>query len=133
MIEAVLGIDPGTVKVGFAVVEGASGVALELGVEPVDDLSARIVDLIGRYRFRAVALGRGTHARHTERLLAEFNIPIHLIDEHETSLRARAAYYSDHPPQGWRRLIPLGLQIPPCPIDDYAALLIARRYLELKS
>jgi hypothetical protein len=51
------------------------------------------------------------------------------VDERETTLRARALYFADHPPRGWRRLIPLGLQLPPRPIDDYAAILIARRFL----
>ncbi len=132
MIEAVLGVDPGTVKAGFAVVGDGSGPALELGVEPIDDLTGRISDLNRRYRFRAIALGRGTHAQQIKQMLACFHIPIHLIDERETSLRARAAYFADHPPRGWRRFIPLGLQIPPCPIDDYAALLIARRYFEIE-
>jgi hypothetical protein len=53
-----------------------------------------------------------------------------VVDETDTSYRARALYFADHPPRGWRRLVPLGLQLPPRPIDDYAALLIARRYAE---
>ena len=57
-------------------------------------------------------------------------MPVHLIDERETTLRARALYFADHPPRGWRRLIPLGMQLPPCPIDDYAAVLIGRRFLQ---
>ncbi|MEO6912513.1 MAG: pre-16S rRNA-processing nuclease YqgF [Candidatus Baltobacteraceae bacterium] len=132
MNEPTLGIDPGTMKVGYAVTIDAGSPALEMGIATVDQLAAAVAELFTRHPIGAIALGRGTNASHIERLLASFEVPIHLIDERETSLRARAAYYADHPPRGWRRLIPLGLQVPPCPIDDYAALLIARRYLDLK-
>ncbi|HEY9179775.1 MAG TPA: hypothetical protein VIO32_03585, partial [Candidatus Baltobacteraceae bacterium] len=59
----------------------------------------------------------------------ELDVPVHVIDEHNTTYRARALYFADHPPRGWRRLLPLGLQLPPAAIDDYAAMLIARRYI----
>jgi hypothetical protein len=34
-----------------------------------------------------------------------------------------------HPPRGWRRFVPRGMLLPPRPIDDFAALLIAERLL----
>ena len=64
-----------------------------------------------------------------ERLLEGLGLPIHLVDEYETSREARGLYFAEHPPRGWRRLVPLGLQLPERPIDDYAAILIARRFL----
>ena len=77
----------------------------------------------------ALALGRGTNARALAAELGDLGVPIHLVDEYETTRRARELYFAEHPPRGWRRLIPLGLQLPPGPIDDYAAILIARRFL----
>jgi hypothetical protein len=62
-------------------------------------------------------------------MLEPLGVPVHIIDETDTTYRARALYFAEHPPRGWRRLLPLGLQVPPGPIDDYAAMLIARRYL----
>jgi hypothetical protein len=53
-----------------------------------------------------------------------------VVDERETTLRARARYFQAHPPRGWKRLVPRGMLLPPCPIDDFAALLIAERFLE---
>ena len=76
-----------------------------------------------------MALGRGTNAAALEAGLRSFGVPVHLVDEYETSRRARELYFRDHPPRGWRRLVPTGLQLPPVPVDDYAAILIARRYL----
>ncbi|MDQ2679859.1 MAG: hypothetical protein M3Y21_02385 [Candidatus Eremiobacteraeota bacterium] len=116
-------------KVGYAAASDAVSPSLEQGVVALEALVGRVTELAARHPISTVALGRGTHADHIGSLLACFQIPLVLIDEYETSLRARAAYFADHPPRGWRRLIPIGLQLPPCPIDDYAALLIARRYL----
>lgn len=126
----VLGIDPGTRKAGFAVLERGGPAPLALGIEPIETLRERVALLLPAYGVEAVALGRGTNATAVGLLLAGLGLPVHLIDETETTLQARVLYFADHPPRGWRRLLPLGLQLPPRPIDDYAAMLIARRYLE---
>ena len=34
------------------------------------------------------------------------------------------------PSAGWRRLLPLGLQVPPVNLDGYAAAVLVRRYLK---
>jgi RNase H-fold protein (predicted Holliday junction resolvase) len=57
-------------------------------------------------------------------------LPVELVDERETSLLARARFFRDHPPRGWRRIVPRGMLLPDRPIDDYAALLIAERFLK---
>lgn len=130
MRQAVLGIDPGTRKVGFALIEDAVGPPVALGIETVDGLFRRLSPLVDAHPLLAIALGGGTNAAAMRALLEPFGAPVHLIDETDTSYRARVLYFADHPPRGWRRLVPLGLQLPPRPIDDYAALLIARRFAE---
>ncbi len=123
-----LGIDPGTRKVGYAIVD-ETGDALVLGIEPVETFTDRLRALAAVHPISAVALGRGTHAGEIRPLLDGLSVPVHLVDETDTTYRARALYFHDHPPRGWRRLIPLSFQLPPRSIDDYAALLIARRFL----
>ncbi len=125
----VLGIDPGTRKVGFALVDDECSPALARGIEPVDTLLERVAPLLEIHPISAVALGGGTNAERVARMLQELGVPVHVIDETDTTYRARALYFEEHPPRGWRRLLPLGLQLPPGPIDDYAAMLIARRYI----
>jgi RNase H-fold protein (predicted Holliday junction resolvase) len=127
---AILGIDPGTRKCGYAVVTEAHARPLELGIVATNRLAERIAELAGRVRVRAVALGGGTHTAAVAALVAGLGIPVHVIDERETTLLARRRYFEVHPPTGWRRLLPQGLLLPPCPIDDFAALLIAERLLE---
>lgn len=124
----ILGVDPGTRKVGFAVVD-QHGEARDLGIEPIAAFGARVRLLMERWAIEAIAVGTGTNARALAGELAGLGVPVTYVDERETTLRARSLYFADHPPRGWRRLIPLGMQLPPRPIDDYAAVLIARRYL----
>ncbi len=124
----ILGIDPGSAKAGYALIE-ASGSVVVAGIEPLDALPARLREIAGRHAIAAVALGRGTNALAIKARLEELGLPIHFVDEYETTRRARELYFVDHPPRGWRRLIPLGMQLPQRPIDDYAAILIARRFL----
>jgi RNase H-fold protein (predicted Holliday junction resolvase) len=124
----VLGVDPGQAKVGYAVVN-AEGAALEQGVEPVATLADRLSAVLAAHPVGAIALGKGTNAAGIAAALARLGLPVHLVDEYETSRRARELYFRLNPPRGWRRLIPTGLQLPPRPIDDFAAILIARRFL----
>lgn len=130
MSSGVLGIDPGTRKVGYAIAPDAEAPAVVLGIEPIETLLDRLRPLLAVHPIRAVALGSGTNVRTLQERLAALGVPIHIIDETDTTYRARALYFKENPPRGWRRWVPLGLQVPPRPIDDYAALLIARRYID---
>jgi RNase H-fold protein (predicted Holliday junction resolvase) len=126
---SVLGIDPGTRKVGYAVAADEDSPALALGIEPIETLLDRLAPLIHEHGVSDVALGGGTNAGLVADVVRSLALPVHLVDESNTTYRARSLYFADNPPRGWRRLVPLGLQVPPRPIDDYAALLIARRYI----
>jgi RNase H-fold protein (predicted Holliday junction resolvase) len=125
----ILGVDPGSAKAGYALID-ESGAVIVAGIEPLEGLPARLADIAARHPIAAVALGRGTNALPIKVRLERLNLPIHFVDEYETTRRARELYFVDHPPRGWRRLIPLGMQLPERPIDDYAAILIARRFLK---
>ena len=124
----ILGVDPGTRKAGYAIVGGDGAVVIQ-GIEELAVLPARVAEISEAHAIAVVALGTGTNSERVRGVLAIIGVPVELVDERETTLRARALYFADHPPRGWRRLIPLGMQVPPRPIDDYAAVLIARRYL----
>ncbi|MBV8726050.1 MAG: pre-16S rRNA-processing nuclease YqgF [Candidatus Eremiobacteraeota bacterium] len=127
-MSAVIGVDPGRAKAGYALVESGGNVLLS-GIEQLEQLPARLRQVVAGTDARAIALGRGTNARAVLPMLEALGLPVHLVDERETTRFARRLYFEDHPPKGWRRFIPVGLQLPARPIDDYAAILIARRFL----
>ena len=126
----ILGIDPGTRKCGYALLPGAGAKPVAIGIVATPDLPALLEQLVAQYPIQMVALGSGTYAPPVAAVLAASGLPVRIVDERETTLRARARYFADCPPRGWRRLVPRGMLLPPRPIDDYAALLIAERYLE---
>jgi len=125
----VLGLDPGTRKCGYALV--TDGAPPALGIVPLEELRERLAALIAGTPVRIAAIGRGTNAAEVAAVAAGLGLDVTLVDEYATTLRARARYFRDHPPRGWRRLIPIGMLLPERPVDDYAALLIAERFLTL--
>ncbi|HUY41749.1 MAG TPA: pre-16S rRNA-processing nuclease YqgF [Candidatus Dormibacteraeota bacterium] len=127
-MSGVLGIDPGTRKAGYALL-GDRGVVLARGIEPVDRLHGRLEALLRQHPVEVLALGAGTNAGKIAAALAPLGLPVRLVDERETTLRARRLYYAENPARGLQRLLPMGLRFPPRPIDDYAAEIIARRWV----
>ncbi len=126
----ILGVDPGTRKCGYAVVAAMRTAPLALGIVATEELGATLHDVVARFAPRAVALGGGTHTREIDAVVRLLGVPVHVVDERETTLLARKRYFEAHPPRGWRRLVPRGMLLPPEPIDDFAALLIAERLIE---
>ena len=53
-----------------------------------------------------------------------------IVAEKYSTEKAKTLYWELFPPEGWRRLIPLGLQTPPEPLDGYAAVVQVRHFLE---
>ncbi len=129
MTPLILGIDPGTRKCGYALVEAVRRPPLALGIIVTEDLAPQLAEIATRYRPTAIALGGGTHAATIGAMLASLQIPIEIVDERATTLLARERYFVANSPKGWRRLVPRGMLLPPRPIDDFAAVLIAERLL----
>jgi hypothetical protein len=124
----ILAIDPGREKCGLALVDGR-GAVIGRAVVPAPLASAHIAEWYAAHVPDHVLLGGGTGARDLRADLAARAIPLEIVSERETTLRARALYFADHPPRGLRRLLPRTLLTPPQPIDDYAACAIALAWL----
>jgi RNase H-fold protein (predicted Holliday junction resolvase) len=124
----VLAIDPGLGKCGLAVVH-ASGEAAEHMVVARKGFLEAVQDLIARYRPGVIVIGNRTgSAASRAELEPAVSERIVIVEEHETTLRARDRYFKDHPPRGWRAVVPRGLLSPPRAIDDYAAVLLGEEY-----
>lgn len=127
MEHLLLAIDPGRQKCGVAVV--AQGSVLMHAVVSRDGLAETLRSLRGRFGIAEVVVGDRTGAGEVAAVLRRelAGVRVTLMNEAGTTLEARRLYFAEHPRRGWRRLIPLTLQVPPEPYDDYSAIVLARR------
>jgi len=128
-LQTVLAIDPGRQKCGIAVVR-KDGSALAQDIIPSEEVAEITARWCQQHSVARLILGSGTGCKEILKQLQERCDlpPITIVEEKDTTRHARARYFHDHPPKGWHRLIPLGLQTPPRPIDDYAAILLAETF-----
>ena len=132
MEEIIIAVDPGREKCGVAVV-GRQGGLVAKSVVPAARMAAVVAELAERHAANTVVLGDRTGHRDAMAALAALRpggraLSVSLVDEHRTTDEARARYWRDHPPRGLARLIPVTLKVPPVPVDDYVAVIIAERY-----
>ena len=132
--QTIISIDPGREKCGIAVVNKEKGI-LHKSIIETQDLSANIEGLMNEYHTRTVIIGNGTSSKEAKKLLEKIIIheqPLNvtLVDEYRTTDEGRRRYWQENPPRGFRRLIPVTMQTPPHPVDDYVAIILAERYLE---
>jgi len=127
---AVLGIDPGQDKCGLAVVRGDA--VLIKQVAPRAGYLKVLADWVHKFQVQQIVIGDGTgSARVVEEVKRALpQVPLKKVDERYTSEQARKLYWVEHPPRGWRRLLPVSMQTPPEPYDDYVAVILAQRFLQ---
>ena len=128
----IVAVDPGREKCGVAVLRSKQDVLWRQVVETTV-LLATVKDLLERFGCRQVILGNQTDSgavrREMQPLLEQGLVnEIILIDEHGSTEEARARYWQEIPPTGWRRFLPRGLLSPPCAVDDFAAIILGERY-----
>ena len=130
----VLAIDPGRDKCGLAIVEqqAQSETIHFRRVVPVAQMQEVIEELSQTYTLLCVVLGDSTASKQWLAKIEDWlsEAQIFTVDESNSSYQARALYWETHPPRGWRRVLPLSLQEPPEPIDDFAAVILARRFFD---
>lgn len=129
----ILAIDPGNAKCGVAVVREEDGKPRMVHGEIVEteQLADALLRLKEEHDFDLVVIGNGTTSRSAQEVVRQA-LPgrsILIVDEKDTTIRARERYWEYHPRRGWRRLLPSSLQVPPEPVDHYVALILAERAL----
>lgn len=126
----ILAIDPGREKCGVAVCTPSGVVAR--AIVPAGDLGRIVTVWCKEHGVTQVLVGDRTGSAEVLRELqqAGVGVPVTLVPEHGTTLKARRRYFQDHPPRGWQRLLPLSMQVPPEPYDDYAAIVLAEEFFQ---
>ena len=132
--KTVLAIDPGSSKCGMALVRRNREGRVELlwrRVAKRDALIASLNDAFGAAPYSLIIIGSGTKGREIVDSIREEmpSMGILVVDEKETTLRARERYWEHNPRRGWRRILPATMQVPPEPVDDFVALILAERVL----
>lgn len=124
------GLDPGRDKCGLAVVDD-EGNCIFHQVVATEKLGESLWELKEKYSFETLVMGNGTTSKKAEATVrsALTDINLAVVDEYRTTDAARDEYWQMNPPKGLKRLIPRGMLVPPVPVDDLAALILARRYV----
>lgn len=128
-----LAVDPGRRKCGLAILAD-DGSVLERSIVETAKVEDELVRLKSLHALDRVVVGDGTFLADVRRTLDKvFGAQsVAEIDEYRTTDEARVLYFQENPPRGFWRLVPLGLQFPPRPIDDYAAVVLGRRFLSVE-
>jgi len=134
MEKTVLAIDPGTSKCGMALVRRTATNQIELlwrGVVPTEMVVPKLHEAYAVSPYHLIIIGGGTHSRPVVQSIREHlsSMAILVVDEKETTQQARERYWIHNRRRGWRRFLPSTLQVPPEPVDDFVALILAERVL----
>lgn len=126
--DKILAIDPGRHKCGLAIIEDDHILLQEIVLRT--ELLDRVKSVLPPKG--PIVIGDRTGSAHFYTEMAK-EMPhvmdrVLMIDEHLSSVEARKEYWIHNPPTGIRRIVPVSLQVPPVPIDDYVAVILARRY-----
>ena len=128
-------VDPGREKCGVAVVALDGSIEKRL-VVPTPTLQEEISSILATGRIQVLLCGDGTgsaaQAGMLQELAVHHKVQFLFVDEKHTTEEARKLYWQQQPPQGWRRLLPITMQTPPVPVDDYVAVLLAWKYLSME-
>ena len=119
MNDEILAIDPGREKTGIAILKNSD--VLEHKIINSEELVQIIKSLLEKYIIKTIVMGNGTSSKKKYDLLKQEFIDrdIVLINEYRTTDEARKLYFQENPPKGWKKLIPLGMQVPPVPVVSY--------------
>lgn len=128
-----LGIDPGRSKTGLALVD-AVGKIIALHIADSQNIDKEIVSFLDKNCPAQIVLGNGTNSKiigeAAKKVLPETQLTV--VEEAHSTEEARKLYWQENPPKGLKKLVPLGMLVPPIPLDAYAAVILVRRFLEGK-
>ncbi len=124
----IVGIDPGRSKCGLVLADALTRNVIDALVIPSDQLRMQLQRWHAQASLRQLVIGNGTSSRQWQAQIRDL-APVVVVNEAGTTLRARERYWQIWPAQGWRKLLPQGLRLPPCELDAIAALVILEEHL----
>ena len=127
-----ISIDPGQKKCGLLLVDLDKQIVLDGLVVDSDFVIDLVVQWSNKAEVKGIILGNGTTSKSWERRLKKIALPIEIVEEKGTTLRARSRYWEIWPPPIWLRWVPKGLLVPMKNLDAVAALILLEDHLNRK-
>ena len=130
--QLILVIDPGSEKSGVAILNSLGEIIIQ-AVLHSHEFKDQLLYLDQKYRPTTWIIGDKNAGREIRELAEKINqrsVPVILQNEHRSSEEGRLLYWQAKPPSGLKRLIPTSFQVPHEPWDDWAAVVIGRRWLK---
>lgn len=129
----ILGIDPGRDKCGIALLKTDKEILFHQVIY-TKDLLFSLKKINEEFHFQeivGIVMGNGTGGNQIIKIIQDTfpNLPIHIVDEYMSTLKARTRYWKLFPPKGIWMFIPRSLLVPPKPYDDIAAIILVEKYL----
>lgn len=134
MSKDILSLDPGSDKIGTAVLSYEAE-EKEKTIIKKEEIIKHLTEVFAHYDINIVVVGNGTGAESLiKEIKANFDIDdqdIEVIDEEYTTEEAQARYLRDKPMSRYEKLLRkfISWKVNK-PLDDYAALIIAEKYLK---
>ena len=125
----VIAVDPGTHKCGLAVLDSTGAVVWQAIISR-DQVFARVSELLAKYTGAQVAIGGSTQGSVlSDEFMREGDISARMVDETDSTMLARELFWRENRPGCLWAIFPPSFRPLPRPIDDYAAIIIGRRFL----
>ncbi|MEM8828600.1 MAG: pre-16S rRNA-processing nuclease YqgF [Cyanobacteria bacterium P01_G01_bin.19] len=131
-MNSILGLDPGRDKCGVAI-KSQQKIIYHQVIDSKEAIFA-IEQLCQTHNIDLIVMGDGTTSKAwCKKIEANMSrqIAIVTVDERNSTVEARDRYWLMYPPKGLQKLVPLGLRVPPRPVDDIVAILLIERYLNI--
>lgn len=130
----ILGFDPGKDKCGVALMSLEGKLETHQVILSQDVLNY-LQSLCTKYTITLLIIGDQTTCKLWQKELQKQlpQIPIKLVNEYNSTNEARERYWKMYPPRGLMRLVPVGMRVPPRPVDDLVAIILIERYFKILS
>ena len=128
----VLAIDPGKYKCGLVLADIFKRKVMEALVVESKLLVNYVYELQKQYSELDVLIGNGTTSDSFIKQFSFLNKKVFIVDEKNTTLRARERYFEIFPAKGIKRLLPKEILIIDLNLDAISALIILEDYSKLK-
>ena len=128
----VLAIDPGKSKCGLVLADNVKRKVMEALVVESTLLVNFVFELQKEYSELDVLIGNGTTSDSFIKQFSFLNKKVSIVDEKNTTLRARERYFEIFPAKGIKRLLPKEILIIDLNLDAISALIILEDYSKFK-